>query len=69
MGQWPSHSWQRVPTLPLFYEYPLYCLSPTPFQMLSPFPRCLQPPPHCSLHCLVPFAERVVAPHLMCYFT
>ena len=35
----------------------------------TPFPAASNSQPHCLFCCLVPLAEWVIAPHLMCYFT
>ena len=74
MGNFSLHSGQRGAN-PLFYEDPLFCLPPPPFEILStppalPLLPChLQPPPHCFFCCPASLAEWVIMPHFMCYFT
>ena len=66
---WIVHSWQggSFPP-PLFYEDRPYIAYPPPF-----FSNFVQPSPfpvasNRSSCCLASLAERVITPHLMCYF-
>ena len=56
------HSWQRIPTCPLFYKAsPLFKFCQTPLTTNNLHP-------HCSYNYLVPLPEWVIMPHLMLFY-